>query len=59
MMNLAITIEGRTESDLEFALQEVTRLVGEGYTSGGNSNDTGSYSFNVSGEEEPPAEDEA
>lgn len=58
MLTLTVEIEGKNEGDLELALQEVTRLVGEGYTSGNNSNDTGSFRFTVTGEEEAPDDDE-
>ena len=50
-LELTIQIEGETESDLEYALEEVTRLVREGYSHGFNSNDTGSFNFDIA---EPP-----
>lgn len=46
-MALRIKITGDEQGDLDFALSEVTRLVSEGYTRGGNCNDTGSYTFSV------------
>lgn len=49
-MLLNITIEGDSTSDLEMALDEVRRLLAQGCTSGNNSNDTGRFSFDVSGE---------
>lgn len=52
MLKLTAEITGRTVADLELALQEVQRLVSGDFTSGANSNDTGGFSFNVSGEEE-------
>lgn len=52
MLELTITITGKSTSDLEFALEEVTRKVSEGYLSGMDSNDEGDYSFKVTGEEE-------
>ena len=47
MLKLSVTIQGKTESDLELALTEVTRLVAEGYTSGRDSNEDGNYVFEV------------
>ncbi len=47
-MKLQIEITGDSESDIELALAEVTRLISEGFTSGGNSNDTGAFTFSVS-----------
>jgi len=55
-MQLVIEITGDRWSDLEVALDEVKRRIGEEYTSGHESNSSGSYSFNVSGE--PVKEDE-
>jgi hypothetical protein len=48
-----ITIEchGTEEADLDLAQEEVSRLIGEGYTSGMNSNETGSFTFTVHEEE--------
>jgi hypothetical protein len=40
-----IHIEGKDEDDAIYALDEVRRLIGEGYTSGLGSNESGSYSF--------------
>ena len=47
MLELTITIKGKDTADLEVALEEVTRLVGEGYTSGHNANDTGRFDFDI------------
>ena len=58
MLNLSIEIEGKTQGDLELAVGEVLRLIGEGYLGGANENDTGGYRFSVSGEEEEPEEDD-
>lgn len=54
-MELSITISGRTISDLEYAIDEVKRLVSQGYMSGFDSNDDGEYSFQLTGEEEEEA----
>ncbi len=53
MLKLEIKITGKTTGDLEIALDEVRRLVGETYLSGANDNDTSSYSFDITGEEVP------
>lgn len=50
MLNVTINLEGKTQSDIENALGEVTRLLREGYTSGHNSNNTSAYHFDVEGE---------
>lgn len=57
MLTMTIKITGNATSDLEAALDEVKRLTGEEYLSGHNSNDTGSFSFGITGEEET-ADDE-
>lgn len=46
-MKLKVEIEGEDWGDLELALSEVTRAVSAEYVSGADSNDTGSYSFQV------------
>lgn len=50
-MKLEIEINGDTESDLTMALDEVKKLVEQGYISGKNGNETGDYRFTVEGEE--------
>ena len=50
-LELTVQIRGETESDLEYALEEVLRLVREGYNHGFNSNDTGEFNFDIA---EPP-----
>lgn len=50
-MKLNININGHSRSDLELALQEVQRLVSEGFLSGTDENDTADYSFEVKGTE--------
>jgi len=44
---LTVTIEGKDDGDLEIALDEVSRLVNEGYQAGHNSNDTGAFLFDT------------
>jgi len=50
MLTLSVEIEGTTVGDLTMAIGEVRRLVEQGFLSGANSNDDGSYSFTRSGE---------
>lgn len=50
MKTFTIEVSGATQSDVEIAIDEVKRLVSEGYQSGSNENDTGSFSFDSSGE---------
>lgn len=52
MRTLQITITGNTDGDLARGLEEVTRLVDAGMAIGYNSNDTGSFRFEIEGEEE-------
>lgn len=56
MLKLAITITGKGWGDLEVALEELQRLIGDEYTEGKNSNDSGAFYFSVTGESE--ADDE-
>ncbi len=51
MLKLSIIIDGKTTDDLETALEEVLRLVRGDYKSGKDSNEDGSFTFHVSGEE--------
>jgi hypothetical protein len=57
-LTLTATLTGSTTSDLEIALDEVQRLTSEGYETGHNRNDSGSFTFSIDGHEEdpPPAE---
>jgi len=49
-VKLTITILGVDQHELATTLEyEVLRLVEEGYHSGFNSNDTGSYKFDIEG----------
>lgn len=50
MLELTIRITGRTESDLEDAIREVSSKFKQCFTSGADSNETGSYEFSVSGD---------
>lgn len=59
MVTVKITLKGKTHGDIALAGEEVSRLLGEGYLCGRNSNDTGSFHFDVSGEEEPDEESAA
>ena len=52
MLKGKIEIEGKTYSDLELAIDEAKKWIADGYREGLNSNDSGSYSFKIEGEEE-------
>jgi hypothetical protein len=58
MFTLSIEIEGKTVGDLVMAIDEAKKAVEQGYQSGSNENDTGSYSFTRSGEDEEDSEEE-
>ncbi len=45
MKTYTITITGQSSYDIEIALDEVKRLIEEGYGSGLDSNDTGNFFF--------------
>lgn len=49
MIKRTITLElsGDTEADLEDALAKALRRIADGNTSGADSNDSGSFMFNV------------
>lgn len=44
---IEITLSGKSDHDLDLAFDETARLIREGYLSGGNSNDDGSFNFSV------------
>lgn len=44
---ITITMRGDDEHECELALDEVVRLLREGYTSGHNSNDTSAFYFDT------------
>ncbi|MCR8994609.1 hypothetical protein [Brevibacillus laterosporus] len=50
MLQVNIELNGKTMSDIEDALEEAKRKISEGFGSGFDSNDSGSYSFQVDGE---------
>ncbi|WP_090739339.1 hypothetical protein [Paenibacillus sp. Mc5Re-14] len=54
MMKVTVELNGKTMGDIENAFDEAKRKVLEGYKNGFDSNDSGSYSFEVDGEEEVP-----
>lgn len=58
MLKLKIDIQGKSYSDLEFALDEARRLILAGNTWGKDSNDTGKYAFQVEGNPESVDEEE-
>lgn len=49
--NCTIKVEGETTEELLIALDEVKRLLDEGYYSGFDSNETGSYEFEMTNQE--------
>lgn len=57
-LSLKLTVTGNTTQDLTDALRETLRLVSEGYQSGFDRNDTGAYSFDMTGEEVPPTDNQ-
>lgn len=59
MLELSITIKGKTTSDLEYSLDEVKRLVSKGFLLGRDSNDSAEFCFSVTGEEEEEEDDDA
>ena len=46
-LKLSLAIEGVETCDLELALNEVIKLVGEGYTSGFDKNESGRFRFSI------------
>lgn len=57
MLVVTATITGKTTGDLDLALDELKRLLSEGYTSGANSNDSGGYQFSSFGETEEESQE--
>lgn len=45
--SIEIFVTGTTEDDIELAIDRAIRLIKEGFLSGGDKNETGSYSFDV------------
>lgn len=45
IQKVSVFVEGKEDEDLIIGLEEVLRLLKEGFTSGFNRNDTGSFSF--------------
>lgn len=52
MIRLTAICEGRSQGDIELALQELLTQVRAGNTSGINSNDSGNYTFAQQGEDD-------
>lgn len=50
-MQTEIILTGETESDLLIALEEVSRLMQTGFTSGFDRNETGSFNFSTKREQ--------
>jgi len=58
MLKANITLKGRTPDELVYALNEVKRLIEEGYVSGNNRNDSGGFTYQREGEEEDIPDEE-
>lgn len=58
MLKLTVNISGKSFSDLEIALEEVTSKVSQEYVSGMDRNESGRYHFEIEGEEEIEEENE-
>ena len=50
MKKLTVEITGKSISDLEQALDEIKRLVSDGFTTGHDSRSTGSHHFRITNE---------
>jgi hypothetical protein len=48
-MTITVEIDCHTENDAESALDEIKRLVSEGFHSGSNQNETGRFTFETTG----------
>lgn len=51
-LKVIIELNGKTARDIRQAIAEVSNLLGTGYLSGYNENNTGDYRFDVTGEDE-------
>jgi hypothetical protein len=60
MLRLTIEVTGNSWDELEYGLDEIRRKIRETYTSGSDKREdgTGSYKFDVDGEEEEQTEGE-
>lgn len=58
MLKGSITFEGKTDSDIELAIEEALKRIKNGNTFGFDSNDEGSFTFQITGKEEPIEEEE-
>lgn len=52
MLKVTIEAEGRSNADVVDAIKEALRLIEDGNYTGGNSNDTGSFSFKSEGQDD-------
>ena len=59
MLTCTVELTGKTTSELELAAQEAIKKIAQGCYGGGDSNDDGSYFFNVCGQEEAVTFDDA
>lgn len=52
MLKGTINFEGKSYSDIEFAIEEALRVIKNGNRSGMDSNESGEFDFVITGEEE-------
>lgn len=52
MLKGSISFEGKTQADVEMAIEEALRVIKNGNRSGFNENEDGEFSFEISGEED-------
>lgn len=52
MLTGNISFKGKTDSDVEMAIEEALNRIKAGNRSGFDSNDSGEFSFNITGSEE-------
>lgn len=57
MLKGKIEFEGKTMSDVEFAIEEALGRIRDGNTTGFDRNEDGNFSFDVEGEDESDTED--
>lgn len=57
MLKAQIKLHGRDREELVMALNEVKRLIDEGFTSGKGGTSDGGFIYEREGEEEEPEED--
>jgi hypothetical protein len=53
LVSVQINAQGKTHGDIELALEEALSRIRQGFTSGGDRNESGFFNFTVDGQEEP------